>query len=159
MTLVALMNAMIGGTILVLPLLYLKAGWLPALVVTTITGIINYFSCKICFDHLLGDSDMPEAIYRHTKSRVYPKVYDVAVFLSVQLVLLLYFDLIVKQWDSILMVRSIVTAVVNAVVLFALVGMIKRFNLGVNVMGYGIASILGYLLFLIWLLASRPKGD
>lgn len=159
MTLVALMNAMIGGTILVLPLLYLKSGWLPSLVVTLITGIINYLSCKICFDHLLSDADLPDSIYRHTKSKLYPKIYDVAVFLSVQLVLLLYFDLIIKQWDSIIISKSIITVIVNAIGLFFLVGFMKKFNMGVNLLGYGIMSIIGYLVFLVWLLASSPKGD
>lgn len=158
MTLVALMNAMIGGTILVLPLLYLKSGWLPSLFITIFTGVINYISCKICFDHLLSDNDLPASIYRHTKNRIYPKIYDVAVFLSIQLILLLYFSLIVKQWDSILLSKSVITIIVNAFILFILVVLIRKFNLGVNLLGYGILSVVGYLIFLIWLVSTRPPG-
>jgi len=59
MTVVALMNAMIGGTILVLPLLFLKSGIIISAIVTIITGFINYYSCKICLDHLQDDIDLP----------------------------------------------------------------------------------------------------
>lgn len=53
------MNAMIGGTILVLPLMFLSAGYIPAILVTLITGGINYYSCKVCYDHLQEDADLP----------------------------------------------------------------------------------------------------
>jgi amino acid permease len=52
LTVVALMNAMIGGTILILPLLFLHAGFIPAMIATLITGIVNYYSCYICHQHL-----------------------------------------------------------------------------------------------------------
>lgn len=97
-TLVALMNAMIGGTILVLPLLFLSAGLIPAIIVTVLSGAINYWSCKLCYDHLRDDPDLPVSVLRHTRNPIYPRLYDLLVWLSLQLILLLYFNLIVKQW-------------------------------------------------------------
>jgi amino acid permease len=101
-TVVALMNAMIGGTILILPLLFLNAGLIPSLFATIITGLANYYSCYVCFKHLQDDPDLTECIFRHTKSKVYPKIYDGMVYLGVQLILLLYFNLVIKQWDTII---------------------------------------------------------
>lgn len=159
LTLVALMNAMIGGTILVLPLMFLASGYLPALIATLLTGVINYYSCKICYDHLQEDSDLPQSIFRHTKSKLYPKLYDTLVYVSIQLLLLLYFNLIVKQWETILMVKSPFITIVNAILVFLLVFLMRKFNMAVSLMGYGILSIVGYMIFVAWLLASAPTGD
>ena len=41
LTIVALMNAMIGGTILILPLIFLQAGIIPSLVSCIIMGLVN----------------------------------------------------------------------------------------------------------------------
>lgn len=35
---------------------------------------------------------------------------------------------------------------------------LKKFKFGTKLLGYGIISIFSYLLFLIWVLASAPKG-
>mgnify|MGYP002360690835 FL=1 len=159
LTLVALMNAMIGGTILVLPLMFLGAGYLPAIIVTLITGAINYYSCKVCYDHLQDDADLPECIYRHTKKRIWSKLYDTMVYISIQLLLLLYFNLIVKQWETILMAKSFLITLINGVAVFALVFLMRKFNAAVSLMGYGILSIVGYMVFVAWLWGSAPSGN
>lgn len=58
MTIVALMNSMIGGTILILPLLVIYAGIVPTLISIGIMGLTNLLSCTICVDHLGKDKDL-----------------------------------------------------------------------------------------------------
>jgi sodium-coupled neutral amino acid transporter 9 len=157
-TVVALMNAMIGGTVLVLPLLFLRAGLVPSVIATIITGLINYNACRICLKHLQNDKDLPDCIYRHTKSRVYPKIYDTAVYISLQLILLLYFSLVIEQWNIIMNRISYITTLINGVLVFILVFVMRKFDMSVSLLGYGILSIFGYMIFLVWLLASAPSG-
>lgn len=38
----------------------------------------------------------------------------------------------------------------NAILVFGLVFVMRKFDLGVSLLGYGIVSIAGYLIFLVW---------
>lgn len=49
--------------------------------------------------------------------------------------------------------------VVNAVLVFGLILLLKYCNFGTKLLGYGIISILSYLVFLLWVLLTRPSGD
>ena len=68
MTIVAIMNGMIGGTILVLPLLFMSAGILPSIISLVLIGLVNYISSKICIDHLADDADLPDTLNRHSNN-------------------------------------------------------------------------------------------
>lgn len=70
---------------------------------------------------------------------------------------MLYFDLIVEQWDG-LVPYSIAIPICNAFALLGLVFVLNYFHFGAKLLGYGIISIIGYCIFLIWLLASAPSG-
>ena len=49
--------------------------------------------------------------------------------------------------------------ILNAIVLFPIVYVMKKFNFGASLLAYGILSIIGYCMFLAWMLATAPKGD
>lgn len=159
LTLVALMNAMIGGTILVIPLMFLSAGLIPSIIITVLTGIINYWSCKICYDHLRDDPDLPTTLQKHTKRILYSKLYDMMVYVSIQLILLLYFNLVVKQWEAILLRKSPLIVILNGILCFILVSLMGKFKFAVDLLGYGILSIAAYMVFIAWLLWSAPAGN
>lgn len=81
------------------------------------------------------------------------------MFLNIAFLLLLYFNLITQQWEGILANTNILNPIINAFVLFIMVFIMKYFDLGASLLAYGIVSIVGYCIFLIWLLASSPKGN
>lgn len=151
-TLVALLNAMIGGTILVLPMLFKSAGLIPSFIATLISALAGYYSCKICYDHVREGEDMPEAIFRHTNSKLMSDLYDGLMWLSYLFILLLYFNLIVDQWKTLLNSSSFVITLANAILLIFLTILMEKFNFGVNLLAYGMISILSYLAFLAWTL-------
>ena len=94
-----MVNGMIGGGILVLPLLALEGGTIVTFVVILVSGIFSYYSCQLCVKHLGPYSDLDEAILNHFDHSTFMKVfYDLIVFLNLSFLLILYFDLIVKQW-------------------------------------------------------------
>lgn len=65
MTVVGLVNGMIGGIILVLPILAIKTGWLLIAPITIISGFFSYFSCLLCLRHLRNYNDLDVSIYHH----------------------------------------------------------------------------------------------
>lgn len=91
-TVVALVNGMIGGSILVLPLIALKAGWLETIFVILITGGFSYYSCYLSILHLGDQKDLDYALLRHFNgSKVLKIFYDFCVWSSILLLLTLYF--------------------------------------------------------------------
>ena len=65
MTVLGLVNGMIGGIILIMPLLSLKTGTALIAPVSMITGFISFYSCLLCLKHLKNYKDLDEAIYHH----------------------------------------------------------------------------------------------
>lgn len=58
MTVVALTNGMIGGIILVMPILALKSGYLMIMPVVIVCGFFSYYSCLLCIKHLRNYKDL-----------------------------------------------------------------------------------------------------
>jgi len=70
---------------------------------------------------------------------------------------MLYFNLIVTQWANLLN-YNIANPICNAVALVALTIALNYFHFGAKLLGYGVISIIGYCIFLIWLISSAPSG-
>ena len=95
MTTIGLTNGMIGGIILVMPLLALKTGWLLILPITLFTGFVSYFACLLCLRHLKNYKNLDVAIYHHFGKKVQYKIfYDIIIIVSMTTLLILYFSLI-----------------------------------------------------------------
>ena len=93
---VAMTNGMIGGVILVLPLLSLHSGTGFTAIVLTISAIFSFYSCYLCVIHLGKEKDLDYAIVSHfyeTKiGRLIIKIfYDFVVFINLLFLLILYF--------------------------------------------------------------------
>lgn len=153
---IGMVNGMIGGVILVLPLLALEGGTVVSFFVIITSGIFSYYSCYLCVKHLGKYSDLDEAILNHFNHSTFMKVfYDLIVFLNLTFLLILYFDLIVEQWEG-MFEYSIANPLLNCAVLFILVFIMKYFDFGASLLAYGIISIIGYIIFLVLLLSSAP---
>ena len=96
---VAMINGMIGGLILVLPILAVQGGTLLSFLVILITGFFSFYSCYLCVIHLGNHEDLDKALVYHFGGSKFIKIsYDVLVSVNLLLLLLLYFELIVQQW-------------------------------------------------------------
>lgn len=99
MIIISMINGMIGGVILVLPLLVLEAGTVTSGIIILISGIFSYYSCMLCIKHLSTCKDLDETIMKHFNNNKSIKIfYDFIVFINLTLLLILYFELIVQQW-------------------------------------------------------------
>ena len=91
------------------------------------------------------------------KQRSYRVFYDSTIVVSISVLLILYFDLICKQWEGII-TESPLIPIINAFVLFPIVYVMKKFHFGASLLAYGILSIVGYCIFLLWMLITAPEG-
>ena len=99
MTVVGMVNGMIGGLILILPLLALQAGYILTLIILIITGSFSYYSCYLCIIHMGDQPDLDYAILKHFNGNRYIKIfYDLCVWSNLMLIDMLYFELITIQW-------------------------------------------------------------
>lgn len=159
MVIIGMLNGMIGGVILVLPLLVLESGSIGSALIITLTGIFSYYSCMLCVKHLGTYPDLDQSILHHFHNSIAIKIfYNLIVFLNLSLLLVLYFELIVQQWEG-MSNSSIINPIVNFFVLLALVAVMKYYEFGVSLLAYGIVSCVGYCVFLVWMLASAPLGE
>lgn len=161
LTVLSLVNGMIGGLILILPVLTLSAGYLTALGVILVTGFFSYFSSKLCVLHVGGADDLDEALQQHFGSLWLRRLYDVCVWSNLLLIGMLYFELIVLQWVGLAPPHhyTLLNPLLNAALLLALLLLAKFRGMGASLMAYGVVSIASYLIFLAWVVATRPSGS
>lgn len=154
-----MVNGMIGGLTLVLPIFASQTGTILTAIILIITGFFSFYSCYLCIIHLGNHHDFDKTLYHHFGGSLFVKVmYDLLVFINLLFIQLLYFNLIVKQWQG-LIAPSLAIPLSNAAALFILAFALKYFHFGAKLMGYGIISIISYCIFLIWLLVSAPAGE
>lgn len=91
-TVVALVNGMIGGSILVLPVVAKQAGWAETLIIILFTGVFSYYSCYLSLIHLGDQTDLDHTLLRHFNGSKFLKIfYDFCVWSGFMLILILYF--------------------------------------------------------------------
>lgn len=142
MTVIAMLNGMIGGAILVLPLLALRSGYLMIAPVTIFSGIISFFSCLLCLRHLGDSKDLDEAILLHFKDYRFKMAYDLIIAVSLIVLLVLYFNLICHQWVGMFSPSPIVP-IANSIALCILIYIMRSKEFGTSLLAYGIISIIG----------------
>ena len=92
MTILGMVNGMIGGLILILPVYALQAGWVITLIVIFITCVFSFYSCYLCIIHMGDQKDLDYAILRHFNGAKWAKIaYDLCVWCNLILLALLYF--------------------------------------------------------------------
>jgi amino acid permease len=162
LTVLGMVNGMIGGLILILPVYALKAGYILTFLVILVTCIFSYYSCYLCIIHMGKETDLDYSILRHFNGARWAKIfYDLCVWLNLMLLALLYFELIMIQWQGLIPPHdfTFINPLINAFVLLGLVFLLKYLELGANIMAYGIISIVCYVLFLIWVVATYDQGN
>ena len=103
MAILVMVNGMIGGLILLLPVFALNAGYVVTLIVIFLTCIFSFYSCYLCLLHMGDQPDLDLAIYKHFNgNRIIKILYDLGVWSNLILVDMLYFGLITIQWQGLI---------------------------------------------------------
>ena len=92
MAILCIVNGMIGGLILLLPVMALESGWLLTLIVILITGFISYYSCHLCLLHTGTEPDLDIAILKHFNGNKKLKIfYELCILGNLLLIDILYY--------------------------------------------------------------------
>ena len=158
MTILGLLNGMIGGTVLVLPILGLRAGYIDTLVVSLFMGFISFYTGYLIVLHLGKAKSIKDYILSHFNNDYkYMQIYSGFIWFSFIPVFIIYFRLIVLQFQGLFGYYEWFGPVV-AVLLIIYITIIRYFNLGEETIAIGIISIILYLFFLVWAQISAPSG-
>jgi amino acid permease len=101
LTVVGLMNGMIGGVILVLPLSSLQAGYIFTILAILFSGAFSFYSCYLSIKHLGDQKDMNYSMQAHFGTKIAKIIYDIVVWGGLLLGSMFYFSLVCIQWQSI----------------------------------------------------------
>ena len=103
-TILALLNAQFGGSIMVLPLLALEVGWLPLLLLVLLTVVANWYSCHLILQHLGQENDAGAVINNHFKnSPLIILLYHLSSAGGLLTACMVYFKLIVIQVEQLIL--------------------------------------------------------
>jgi amino acid permease len=103
MTVCGLLNGMLGGTILILPLVGLKTGYMTTFVITSFIGFISYYTAKLIVVHLGNARNMKECILNHfDHDYSYLVGYSVILWTRKIPSIILYFKLICLQIEGLI---------------------------------------------------------
>ena len=98
MTVIGLVNGMIGGTCLVLPLLGIAAGWVTVIYVDVLIGFISYYTARLIVTHLGQGRQIKDCVMSHFKNDYkYMRMYSFFMWFSFIPLLVIYFQIICLQ--------------------------------------------------------------
>ena len=98
---------MIGGTILVLPLLGLKTGFITTFIVSSLVGYISYYTANFYAVHLGKEKDIREAVLVHFNFQLkYVKLFSLLMWIGFVPFFLEYFRLMCLQVQGLLGIQS-----------------------------------------------------
>jgi amino acid permease len=118
MTIAGLLNGMVGGTILVLPIIGMSTGYLTTVLVSSILGFISYYTGNLVVVHLGKAKNMTESILNHfDQNYSYMTIYAFIIFCGQIPSLIIYFNLICPQLEGLIGYQSWIGIIVALVLL------------------------------------------
>lgn len=107
MTIAGLLNGMVGGTILILPIVGISTGYVTAVIVCSLLGFVSYYTGNLVVVHLGNAKNMTESILNHfNQDYSYVTIYAIIVFCSQLPSHIIYFNLICLQLEGLLGYQS-----------------------------------------------------
>lgn len=97
-TLVGLLNAMIGGSMLVIPVLGMEAGYLSWTINCILICIVTGYTAYLLVTHLGKAKNIKYLILAHFKQdHTYTSLYNIVIWFSFLSAMLIYFNLFCTQ--------------------------------------------------------------
>jgi len=113
---------MIGGTVLILPILGMKAGYINIIVICLLMGIMSYYTGILIISHLGISKNIKYSILAHFSNNVvYLNIYNILIWLNFISTFIVYFQLIVMQisgligqqdWISYMAIISLISLII-----------------------------------------------
>ena len=159
MTVLGLLNGMIGITALMLPILGITTGYLNTIWVCLGIGLITYYTAYLIVLHLGKAKNMKECILAHFNNDYrYMTIYSCIIWVSFFATILGFFKVACLQITGLMGYYSNWVGPSMAVFMFILVILVRKYHYWEEVLAYGIASIVALLVFIAWAQLSAPSG-
>jgi hypothetical protein len=98
MTVAGLLNGMLGGTILVLPVIGMATGSITTILIYCFIGFLSYYTAHLIVVHLGKAKDMTECVLNHFHNNYsYMVAYALIIWSGQVPTLIIYFKLICLQ--------------------------------------------------------------
>ena len=131
LTIIGLVNGMIGGTCLVLPHIGLETGFGMSIIVCALTGFMSYYTAYLIILHLGRGTQIKDCILNHFDNDYrYMVGYSFIIWFSFMPYMLIYFRIICLQIDGLLGYHSNLTGPIVAIGLIIIVILIRIFHVG-----------------------------
>ena len=126
MTVVALVNGMVGGTSLVLPYMGIKTGWIMSALICSGIGLITYYTAYLIVLHLGKGTQIKDCILTHFDNDYrYMTGYSFLIWLSFMPFMLIYFRIICLQIEGLMGYHSDLVGPLVAIGLIFLIVLIR----------------------------------
>ena len=158
MSVFGLLNGMLGGTILVLPLLGMNTGYLMIPIICIPLGCLSGYCTYLIGAHMGHAQTLRQSIREHFHDKkLFSVVYNIIVSCGNYGLLLSYFLLTIKQIEG-FVAPSPLIAIISIISLFLLTLVMRKLDIGDKLLAYGLISIIGYVIFLTWAQVTAPSG-
>jgi hypothetical protein len=123
-----------------------------------LTGFFSYYTAQLIIIHLGKAKNIKECILAHFEDDRFMVGYSFFIWISFIPMLVSYFRIICLQIIGLLGYDAAWIAPGVAGFLIVVVVMIRRYQIGEEVLAFGIVSIVTYVMFLIWAQVTAPTG-
>lgn len=150
---------MLGGTILVLPLLGRNTGYMMIPIICIPLGCLSGYCTYLISTHMGRAQTLRQSIREHFhNNKSFLVIYNVIVSCGNYGLLLSYFLLTIKQIEGFVSPSPLI-AIISIISLFFLTLIMRKLDIGDKLLAYGLISIIGYVIFLTWAQFTAPSGD
>lgn len=155
-TIIGLINATVGGTLLVIPILSLNAGYLDWGLGGTLLCCITAYTALLLVRHLGKAPNIKFLILAHFKGdRFYTSAYNIVIWFSFMAAEIIYFKLFCIQIQSLFGWKEFVPEGIAIFLFFWVIGL-REFDMSEVALASGITSIIGYMVYLFWVVETAP---
>ena len=173
-TISAILNSMLGGALLTLPVLFKSAGLLSSSIVLLMSAIISFITCRIYTFHAIDEDKDVEATISRILGKKWEKIYRLITGVYLIFLCIVYIDLIVDQLYSMIQFFthqiaekdefsfsqfSIQYLTLIMIIPFFFLVSLKDLNFVVKIAAYGAVTIVIYFVFVIYQFVYAASTD
>jgi hypothetical protein len=155
-----MINGMLGGSALVLPVAGLAAGWFTSLWTLVLVGSLLYYTAALIITHLGKATNIKYAVLAHFNNNYsYVSAYGIIIWISFVPFIVLQLELICMEIEALFGYKSnwITAGVFVLLVGCTIAGRVLHW--AEEIMAVGIFGSVIYVIFLIWALITAPSGN
>jgi hypothetical protein len=155
-----MINGMLGGSALFLPVAGLAAGWFTSLWTLFLVGFLLYYTAALIITHLGKAINMKYAVLAHFNNNYnYVSAYGIIIWISFIPFIVLQLQMICLEVEAMVGYKSnwITLGVFVLLVGCTIVGRVRHW--AEEIMAVGVVGSIIFVVFMTWALITAPSGN